>query len=987
MKSTNTKGLSILAGGLAFVGSANATDLIVNGSFEAGPGVGWVGDFGTYSFSAAYFAGPPIPAAEGPADVYSWRHGISGNNFSGPLTQQVDLLAAASAADIDAGRGSYTFSAWLASYTQDPERPYVTVQFFDSSGTTQIGSTVALDRTSAQNFVRFANGVTVFDRTTHEHHWAKYQRSAPVPPGARFARVGVTRSPNAGLAGRPDTYTDLVKLDVITVPYVPPSVDSAEPTGFNVRPDAAINISLVDGSAQVNTNSIQLTYDGAPVSPAIAKSGPNTTIQYDPPGLLAAGSAHNYRLIFSDNSVVPVSQTNVFNFNVSSYYHILLPSPLHFENFDGTAEGSLPSGWTELSYSDVPDPACDPLAAGIGGLQDLNSACYAKWTTVNSARFNDPMFTYLSHTLETDYRRVLTPNLANVVNGAVIGNLAQGNIAFGDSGYRDGNNQVVYLFSPDFDCSAKNNIYLSFHSIWEQNQDSIGAVEYSIDEGATWLPVVYYLESADVVRDADGNADGAATFAAAQSDTASYTDPVEGFKGGSYGVFIGVDSARWSSLGPFIKAGQDDNPTQGKRVEVFRLPAADNQAKVRFRFAHAGTDSWYFGLDNVGLYQLTSVAPPLVTITPTNAVEYLGNSMVFSSSVVGIGPFSYQWQRNGTDLPDETNTTLVVSAVSTNAAGTYTLRVGYPGGNTTASVPLTVLDARPAQITGQWDFNFYNLVATVGRDLEFYDDYSLAGSLFTDSDFEELPPMNGEYCPVLKFPGGDAFTRMSGYIMPHGIPANGGGTKVNQYTLIMDVLYMVNAVERALLQTTPDNSDNRDIAIGANNGIGSSGGFQGNFLPDTWQRIAFAVDLSGPGSHPVMAKFINGVKVGQQVLSEGLDGRWSLFPADHATTPWALLFADDNVEAQPGYVSSIQIRNGRLSDAQIARLGGPSAKKIPGPIRLAHNAGQVVIEWTGGVPLQSAENVTGPWTDVPGATSPYSVPTPLGPRKFFRPKL
>src|SRR6185436_6001593 len=106
-------------------------------------------------------------------------------------------------------------------------------------------------------------------------------------------------------------------------------------------------------------------------------------------------------------------------------------------------------------------------------------------------------------------------------------------------------------------------------------------------------------------------------------------------------------------------------------------------------------------------------------------------------------------------------------------------------------------------------------------------------------------------------------------------------------------------------------------------GIGVSGGFEGTLQPDVWQRIAFAVDLSGPGASPVMAKFINGVKVGQQLLTEGRDGRWSLKPATDPTTPWALLFADDNIEVQPGFVSSIQIRNDRLSDEAIRRLGGP----------------------------------------------------------------
>src|SRR2546427_12662231 len=106
MKSTNSMGLSILAGGLAFVGSANAVDLIVNGSFESGPGVGWVGYFQTYNYSFAYYAGPPVPASENPGDNYSWRHGVADGDYSGPLTQQVNLSPAVSAADIDAGNAT-----------------------------------------------------------------------------------------------------------------------------------------------------------------------------------------------------------------------------------------------------------------------------------------------------------------------------------------------------------------------------------------------------------------------------------------------------------------------------------------------------------------------------------------------------------------------------------------------------------------------------------------------------------------------------------------------------------------------------------------------------------------------------------------------------------------------------------------------------------------------------------------------------------------
>jgi hypothetical protein len=44
--------------------------------------------------------------------------------------------------------------------------------------------------------------------------------------------------------------------------------------------------------------------------------------------------------------------------------------------------------------------------------------------------------------------------------------------------------------------------------------------------------------------------------------------------------------------------------------------------------------------------------------------------------------------------------------------------------------------------------------------------------------------------------------------------------------------------------------------------------------------------------------------------------------------------------------------------------------------------GKVVIEFTG-TGLQNADVVTGPWADVPGATSPYST-DPTGTAKYFR---
>ena len=320
-----------------------------------------------------------------------------------------------------------------------------------------------------------------------------------------------------------------------------------------------------------------------------------------------------------------------------AYVDIQLPAPIVFEDFDSTEEGSLPAGWTSVSLDTLRDPFSEP---GIN-ITNLDSDAYTNWIVVEASRFTGAFDVYSDFynfnppppAWTTDYHRVLTVNPSNVVNGVFIRNLATGNLVFGDSGYRsDALGQVLYLFSPDFDLTGQNNVYLSFHSLWEQNQDSMGAVEYSIDSGTTWLPVVYMLDRPDVATNLDGSIDALTTLTNINADTAYYVDSVSGLtEGGYYGAFIGVSSNQWSTLAPYISRRVDDNPVESKRVELFRLPQADNQPKVRLRFAHAGTDSWYFGVDDVGFYSLAS--PSLVI----NSIVRNGSNVTISwNGAVGV---------------------------------------------------------------------------------------------------------------------------------------------------------------------------------------------------------------------------------------------------------------------------------------------------------------------------------------------------------------
>src|SRR4029450_10484833 len=110
---------------------------------------------------------------------------------------------------------------------------------------------------------------------------------------------------------------------------------------------------------------------------------------------------------------------------------------------------------------------------------DPESDAYLNFAVINSSRLNGTPF---------NARRLnVRPT---VLNGAIVTSLTSGKLAYGESDNRGGS-QVQTLISPAFNLTGRNNVYLSFSSIYEQNQDSSGSVEYSVDGGTTWLPLLY----------------------------------------------------------------------------------------------------------------------------------------------------------------------------------------------------------------------------------------------------------------------------------------------------------------------------------------------------------------------------------------------------------------------------------------------------------------------------------------------------------------
>ena len=244
------------------------------------------------------------------------------------------------------------------------------------------------------------------------------------------------------------------------------------------------------------------------------------------------------------------------------------PDPLYFEDFESIPEFGLPEGWVAGHHTTVVANTWNP--------DDPLSNTYLTWTAVATNR--------------------LSALGANRVNVPAI---VYGQSVYAESDHRNGV-QIQYLTTRDFDLRSATNVHLLFRSNYMQNQDSLAALEYSIDRGSTWLPVSYLLDTPDVIRTPDGLAiDAVATFTRVDPDGVP-TANGSAASGGTYGEHI---LARpFASLGANIQGRLNDDTVESKRIERYRLSAADRQPAVRFRFMLVGTASWFWAVDDFGLY-------------------------------------------------------------------------------------------------------------------------------------------------------------------------------------------------------------------------------------------------------------------------------------------------------------------------------------------------------------------------------------------------
>ena len=277
----------------------------------------------------------------------------------------------------------------------------------------------------------------------------------------------------------------------------------------------------------------------------------------------------------------------------------------------------------------------------------------------------------------------------------------------------------------------------------------------------------------------------------------------------------------------------------------------------------------------------------------------------------------------------------------------YSLRATsiFLGGIITA---FAIANARAAsgKITAQWDFDQGDLRATVGQDLDYGD--GPTGPVKNHTSFGTttsfgIPDIGGQPAKVMKYTRDESSPNPHGYLAQHGIAPNGGGTKVNQFTMIVDMmipdLHMGDGYNTVVKwEAVDDFTIDGSISIKANDiggdntgGIGISGQYTGDGVTwikgGEWQRIVVAVDMAA--DTPIITYYIDGVKFGEMTSGD----RWG-FDARHAIPPAVRLFGDGegDDEVNTFYVNSIQFRDGTMNARQAADLGPATANGLPHPV-------------------------------------------------------
>jgi hypothetical protein len=370
---------------------------------------------------------------------------------------------------------------------------------------------------------------------------------------------------------------------------------------------------------------------------------------------------------------------------------------------------------------------------------------------------------------------------------------------------------------------------------------------------------------------------------------------------------------------------------------------------------------------------------PVISMSPQQVLVCGGDTVTWSGYAVGVPPLSYQWRKNGVAIPGATTTAYSLTNLTAANNGTYDLWVTNLYGTAISSsvtvgdkilIPgLTnlVLDSNPKGPAHN-GINHGAIWAATNSDgvgitrtgvMSFSTNFPSQITVAGETNFDSVTGtiMFWMRSSGLPDPLGNAatlFDRLAGTAASVG---GGKGLIVAQFAAGAILCQVGTGTNSAgvLVSTATPAADNR------------------------WHQIAAVYDRSGTTP---MQLYVDG-----QLDSSTTVSAWS-WPTPSQPIELGLSHDTNSYQAYNGFLDDVRVYSRALSASEITSAYGGAlvdTNALTMQLNFAAPPGAGVnLTWQApDVILQSADKVSGPYQDVPGAVSPYPV-SAQGAAKFYR---
>ncbi len=356
------------------------------------------------------------------------------------------------------------------------------------------------------------------------------------------------------------------------------------------------------------------------------------------------------------------------------------------------------------------------------------------------------------------------------------------------------------------------------------------------------------------------------------------------------------------------------------------------------------------GSTNTDTVMLTVIEPGIAT-QPTSVTNVAGDTGHFFVTAAGTAPFGYQWYYNNAEMDGATSNILDIANVSATNQGNYFVVVTNASGSITSSIVALRVFPTPSTRLARWDFNNTNDLASPppSEGIGVASLAGLASAAFSSGSISDPATMAGSTNAgwnTTHYPAQGTSN------LQHGVEFHVSTTGYQDIVLTWEQRNSDTASKYTRLQYSPDGftatTNNADAVV----------------MSDTNNAFVFySSDLSG----------VSGV-------NNNPNFAFRLVAEFEAT---AIGNANANyVATTPG--SSYSGGQGTIRYDLMSVYGNVLGTASPIPVHIQLFGNKAVLTWTNAsFALQTAPDVTGTYTNIIGATSPWTNPI-TGSRNFFR---